>query len=178
MPKSRSGDERWKKLSACDCTSLREVHDAPQLGRRRRNLDREQRVARFRRSDEVAHRADAAGAAGQRGHFAERPAFAEFLESAELGDVKLRVLHFAIVIELDGDLRVALDAGYGVDENLFWTWGLCSEMGFAGEIGHPAREQFRQDKVDGVSLRRASGDEQVHLHMLMHGPGVRQHRAG
>ena len=35
MPSSRSGAERWKKLSACDCTNLRAVDQLAQQLRRR-----------------------------------------------------------------------------------------------------------------------------------------------
>ena len=65
----------------------------------------------------MADRADAADAAGDSGHFAQRPAFAEFFKAAELGDVKARVHDAALVIQLDGNFGMALDAGYGVDDN-------------------------------------------------------------
>ena len=41
----------------------------------------------------------------------ERPAFAELLEAAELGDVEMRVLDVAVLIQLQRDLRVALRFG-------------------------------------------------------------------
>jgi hypothetical protein len=43
------------------------------------------------------------------------PAFAELLEAAELDDVETRIVHFAARVEVDGDFRVALDAGHGID---------------------------------------------------------------
>ena len=59
----------------------------------------------------MAHRADAADARHQRRHLVERPAFAEFLEAAELRDVEMRVFDVALVVEVERDLGVALDAG-------------------------------------------------------------------
>ena len=47
------------------------------------------------------------------------PAFAELLEAAELDDVELGVGHLAGVVEVDGDLGVALDAGHGIDDDAF-----------------------------------------------------------
>ena len=41
----------------------------------------------------------------------------ETLKAAHLGDVKVRVLHFALAVELDGDLAVAFKPRYGIDGN-------------------------------------------------------------
>ncbi len=153
---------------------LGQVHDAAQLGRRGRNLDREQRVASFRRSDQMAHRANAAGASGQRRHFAEGAAFAEFFESAELGDVELRVLHFTIVVEMDRDLGMPLDAGDGVDENGFRHGDYAPKWVFPVRSGMRPASEFGKDKENRVGFRRASRDEHVDLHDFVHGPGVRQ----
>ena len=65
-PSSRSGEDRWKKLSACDCRICAVVHQPAQQRRRRRNLDAEQRVAGLGAGQHVAHRADAADARHQR----------------------------------------------------------------------------------------------------------------
>ena len=82
---------------------LREVQDAAQVGRGLRDPHRENRVARLRRRDQVADRADAAGARHQRRHLVERPALAQLLEAAELRDVELRVRHAPLVVQLDRD---------------------------------------------------------------------------
>ena len=58
----------------------------------------------------------------KRRHLGERPAFAEFLEAAELGDVKVRVFDAAIVVEVQRDLGVPFDAGHRVDHDRFWAW--------------------------------------------------------
>ena len=63
----------------------------------------------------MAHRTDAAGARGERRHFAVGPPLAELLEAAELREVEARALHLACVGERERDAGVALDAGDGVD---------------------------------------------------------------
>ena len=60
-------------------------------------------------------RADAADARHEAGHFVERAAFAEALKTADLRDVKVRVFHLTLAVELDGDLAVAFKAGYRID---------------------------------------------------------------
>ena len=88
---------------------LGQVDDATQVGGRLRDLDRHDRVARLGRGDQVADRADPADPGHQARHLVERPALAQLLEAPELGDVELRVLDHASVVELDRDLRVPLD---------------------------------------------------------------------
>ena len=98
---------------------LAHVHQAAQLVGRRRNLDGEDLVARLGRGEQVADRADAAGAGGDRRHLPEHPALAELLEAAELDDVELGVADLAVVVEEDADLGVTLDAGDRVDDDSF-----------------------------------------------------------
>ena len=69
----------------------------------------------------MAHRADAADARHQRRHLVKRPAFAELLEAAELGDVEVGFLDVALLVQMDRDLGVALDAGDRVDDD-FLSW--------------------------------------------------------
>ena len=78
---------------------------------------RQQGIAGLGRGQQVADRADAADAGHERGHLVERPAFAELLEAAELGDVELRVGDVALVVQLDGDPAVAFDAGDRIDRD-------------------------------------------------------------
>ena len=94
---------------------LRQVQHAPQLRRGVRNAHRHDGLAGLGRGDEMRDRADAADARHQAGHLVERPALAEALEAAHLRDVKVRVLHLALVVELDGDLAVAFKARYRID---------------------------------------------------------------
>ena len=50
--------------------------------------------------------------------FLDRPAFAEFLEPPELGDLEIRILDFSLVIEEDLDLSMALKPGYGINADV------------------------------------------------------------
>ena len=67
----------------------------------------------------MADRADAADARHQRGHLGEGAAFAEFFEAAELGDVEMGVVDASVIVEVQGDLGVAFDAGHRVDDDRF-----------------------------------------------------------
>ena len=68
-------------------------------------------VAGLGGSQQVADRADAADARRDRGHLVIRPAFRELLEPAHLRHMKLRPLHVAVIVDMDGDPGVSLDAG-------------------------------------------------------------------
>jgi hypothetical protein len=94
---------------------LRQVQDLTEHRGRLGDPHREDGVARLGRGDEVAHWADAADACHERRHLVERPPLAELLEAAELGYVKSGVGDVSGVVEPQGDLRVAFDAGDGVD---------------------------------------------------------------
>ncbi len=60
----------------------------------------------------MADGADAADARGNARHLVIGTALGELLEAAHLGDLELGVGHVAGVVELNGDLGVALDAAY------------------------------------------------------------------
>ena len=90
---------------------LRQIHDPPQLLAGRRDGHREQMVAGLIGRQQMADRADAAGARGERRHLAIGAALAEFLEATELGEMEARILDLAPVAELQRDAGVALDAG-------------------------------------------------------------------
>ena len=70
---------------------LAEVHQPAQLVGGGRDVDGHDGVAGLGRGEQMADGADAADARRDAGHFAEGPAFAEFLEAAELDDVELGV---------------------------------------------------------------------------------------
>ena len=91
----------------------------------------------------MADRADAADARHDRRHLVERAALAELLEAAELGDVEVGVGDLAGVVEVDGDLGVALDAGDRVDDDVCWSWCvvLSGRTGRRGVSGGPSVEQ-------------------------------------
>ena len=97
---------------------LGQVQDPAQVGPGRGRLGGQDLVAGLGRGDQVADRADAADAGHDRRQLVHRPALADALEAAELGDVEVGVGDLAVVVELDGDLGVALDPGHGVDDDL------------------------------------------------------------
>ncbi len=117
IPSSRSGDDRWNRLRACDwvtCASPKMRRSLSAVGG---ILHRQQRVAGLGRSDQMADRADAADARHQRRHLVKRAAFAKLLEAAELRDVKSRVLDASVFVQMKRDLGVALDAGDRIDDD-------------------------------------------------------------
>src|SRR5665811_462183 len=56
-------------------------------------------------------------------HFGDETAFAKLLEAAEFIDVEVGMLNAAIFVHVDGDLGVALDAGYRFDGNFLFRHG-------------------------------------------------------
>ena len=62
--------------------------------------------------------ANAAGAGRQGRHLIKGPALTELLESTVLGYMETGIAYHAIVVEVDGDLRMPLNTGDGVDEDL------------------------------------------------------------
>ena len=96
---------------------LPQIHQPAQLDRGRRDLHREQHIARLRRRQQMADGADAADAGAEPGHLPEGPALAESLEAAKLGDVEARSATCIVFIEKDGDLRVAFDPRHRVDDD-------------------------------------------------------------
>ena len=91
---------------------LSAVNDLAQQLRGARDTHCHDRVASLRRCQLMADGTDAADARGNARHFVEWPAFGELLEAADLRDLKIRIGHFAIVVQLDGDLGVAFNAAY------------------------------------------------------------------
>ena len=71
----------------------------------------------------MADGADAADAGHERRHLVEGTALAELLEAAELGDVEAGVFDSSLIVEMEGDLGMALDTGYGVDQDGFAVRG-------------------------------------------------------
>src|ERR1035441_1451413 len=95
---------------------LRAVDQLAQFYRRGRRGHGHDRVARFGRRQQMAHRADAADARRDRRHFVIGPAFGEFFETAHLGHMKVRVGDMARIVQVDIDLGVPFDARDGVDD--------------------------------------------------------------
>ena len=85
-------------------------------------------------------RADAADARHQAGHLVERAALREAFEAAHLRHVEMRVFHLTLVVELDGDLAVALKAGNGINGD-----GLAHDSRLQSaecELEHPAAHRL------------------------------------
>ncbi len=101
----------------------------------------------------MRHRADAADARHQAGHLVERPAFAEAFEAAHLRDVKVRVLNFALAVELDGDFAVAFKACYGIDGD-----GLAHGQLRIPSVGAGVDARTTAGLETGVTLRSKAGE--------------------
>ena len=96
---------------------LAHVGDAAQPHRIVWNLDTHHRIAGLRRSEEMTDGADAASTCSETRHLPHRPPLAELLETTEFRDVEPGVCHLSVVVELDGDLCVSLNASYWVDHD-------------------------------------------------------------
>ncbi len=111
----KSGDDRWKKLRACDCKTCA----SPKM-RRSFSAVRGMRTARS------ASHALAEAIRWLTGQMPQMRAISDgisengrpsqnFSKSAELRDVKVGVFHPAVVIEVERDLGVAFDARNWID---------------------------------------------------------------
>src|SRR5208282_3417368 len=97
--------------------NLCQSEDAAQLVSRGRDTHGEQLIASLGGCDEMADRADAADPGHQGGHLIKGPTLAELLKAAKLGDVKVGVVDSSLFVEVEGNFGMALDAGYGVDQD-------------------------------------------------------------
>ena len=131
VPYGRIGVEPEEKIRAREVEErqrvrlyeLRHVHEFPQFVRGGRNRDAENRVARLRGCEVMAHGADAADSRRDDGHFTEVPSFGEGLETPELGDVETGTFHLPLFVELHGDLAVSLDPCDRIDDDCIFV--LC-----------------------------------------------------
>ena len=101
----------------------------------------------------------------------KRPALAQPLEAAELGDVEVGVAHLAGVVELHRDLGVALDARHGVDEDALGHDGLPMSHENSQHDSKMKRQQNRNCSVL-ISFRVRSSF--CSLTELMSRPSVRR----
>src|SRR4029078_750326 len=99
--------------------NLRHAEDASQLFCNRWDLDCKQSVAGFCRRDQMANRADTANAGHQRWHLRERATFTELFETTELRYMEASVFDMALLVEMNGDLGVALNSSYRVNYDRF-----------------------------------------------------------
>src|SRR4029453_9316922 len=123
-PNRRSGEDRWKKLRACDWTTWARFRI-----RRRAAPVGGGSVARIWSQALAEAIRWLTGQMPQMramidGQLVHRAALADAFEAAELGDVEVGVGDLAVVVELDGDLGVALDPGHGREDD-FAGHSLC-----------------------------------------------------
>ena len=111
------GRRQVEKRQRVGLRHLGQVHDPPQFHGHFGNPHAQQRIARLGGRQQMAHRADPAGAGRQRRHFPVRPPFAEFLETPELGQVELGILDLARIVQLERDARMTFDPRDRFDRN-------------------------------------------------------------
>ncbi len=115
------GRDEVEEMQGVGLEHLAVVHEPPHLlGRRREPVgaDADDDVHRLGGRQVVAHRADAAEPLDEDRRLPVGAALDEPLEAAELDDVEPRLGDLAVVVELDGDLAVALDSGDGFYRDL------------------------------------------------------------
>ena len=110
------------------------------LGRRRR-IDVEHGVQGLGGRHVVGLGADAADAGRQVRHVLGRPAHAELLEAAQLGDLQVGVGHVALVVEEDVDLAVAFQPGDRIDRNAFHS-EFSSSIVLVESLNHDGRQSL------------------------------------
>ena len=144
MPSSRSGEDRWKKLSACDCTIC-----ARFMMRRRRAAVGGMRTAR------MASQALAEAIRWLTGQMPQMRAMSDgisqkgrpsqnFSKPRNWVTWKWASSTWPCVVELDRDLGVALDAGDRVDRWFCLAWSMLRIARPAAEVGRPAGQQLAQ----------------------------------
>jgi hypothetical protein len=111
------GRGEMKEAQRMRLRDLAAMQQLPQLRRGRRNANAHDGVAGLDRGEQMADRANAADARGDRRHLVEGPPLGEFLEAANLRDVERRLGDLAFVVKMDRDLGVTLDARDGVDDD-------------------------------------------------------------
>ncbi len=116
-PQQQIGRRQMKEAQRVRLDDLTAMHDFPQLHCGRRDRHAHDRLARLGRGDQVADRANPADPRGDRGHLIEWPAFHEFFEAAQLGDVEEGFRDLAVIVEMNADLRVTFDPRDRVDDD-------------------------------------------------------------
>src|SRR6516162_6051401 len=123
----------------------------------------------------MTYRADPAGTRCQRRHFGEWPSFAEFLEAAKLGDMELRVLNGALVVQVNSDFGMTFDASHRIDQD-FSRHGVRLQIGFC--LSNQASVLPAVQSAQSESyLPRAGIRGRTHPLSQTHEPGVRSVKA-
>ena len=93
------------------------VGELADLAARRWRLDMVEVIESLGSRHVVGHGADPADTRGDLGHVLGPAALGELLEPPQLGDLKVGPVHAAVGVQEDLDAAVALQAGYGVDDD-------------------------------------------------------------
>src|SRR6185312_13192357 len=114
----------------------------------------------------VTDKADSADPLHQHRRLPEWVALNELLEAAELDDMQPGVDDVVVVVEVHGDLAVALDPGDGIDDQLSAHGRLQHSVVVIqrpGQRNGTTVDQIVEHREDGVRVRWTTGDEVVHL---------------
>src|SRR5579864_3876617 len=136
------GRGKMKEAERVRLQDLGQVHDAPQARRVGWNAHAQNRITGLCRCNEMADRTNSADACHERRHFIKWPVLAELFKAAELSYVKSRAGDFAIVIQLNGYLRVAFYASYRINYN---SW----------HVVFPAKRRIAEAQCRKVCGRRS-----------------------
>src|SRR5579871_2079269 len=96
---------------------LCEIGQAAKFHSRGRNPHAKDGVTGFGRRQQVTDRTDTADACTEGGHLPHQPSLAEGFEPSKLGDMKTCIDNLIVVIDVDADLGMTLDARHRVDKN-------------------------------------------------------------
>ena len=171
-PEQHLGDDQVEICRRMRLQHLRVVAETADLLRRPRHPDSRSRadadhvVERFRATQMVTDEADSADPLHQHRRLPERVALDELLEAAELDDMQPGVDDVVVVVEVHGDLAVALDPGDGIDDQLSAHATPPRSVVMiqrAGQRDRATSYQIVEHREDGVRVRWTTGDEVVHL---------------
>ncbi len=113
----RSG--QFKEMHGVGLNELPHMHQFPQeLGRPGRNRP-DDLIAGHGRGQVMAHRADTADSGSNLGHLEKGPSLGKFLKSPPFVYMKIRPVHFPLVVQMNGHFGVALNAGHRFNRNFF-----------------------------------------------------------
>lgn len=163
-----------KKGQGMRLGDLSQVHQPAQFLGSWRNGYRENLVAGVGGCEQMAHRADAADACCDGGHFCEGSALTEFFKTAVFRDVEAGSLDLASFIQMNRNLGVPLDSGHGIDLNHTRRThaGLSSTKTDLIRVQRSRRlisQQRLQNRADPLSGRRAARQEDLHAYQLVDG---------
>src|SRR6185312_9996878 len=114
----------------------------------------------------VTDKADSADPLHQHRRLPEWVALNELLEAAELDNMQPGINDVVVVVEVHGDLAVALDPGDGIDDQLSTHAKPPRSVVMIERAGQRHRTtvyQIVEHREDGIRIRWTSGDEVVHL---------------